>query len=535
MDTDDDEPTPPPPRTQQTTPDGDDEVDMSRSPSARKKAKKDWHDFDDDDDDMGGMDGILTPQSKAPRAPSPPPQRPASRTPTSRQQNDGEIISGLPPSTSYDSTLSEQAFVQPERHSYYNAPHPFPSPSATATDFMPSSPTQTYLSDAQRQSSVHTLEESYNDVTPKSARTRRRLRKRSRAGENPLGDGSSDEDDEFDGTPGRRSERESPDEGRGVGGATSPRQFLARGMNSIQKRLSSTSRPRPPSETPPPPSQSPRKLHKSPSIEQQRPRRISIPLRESVNPDNSADDSTVTTTSNASPHLARSPSGGSPFQRAGSAVMGFHLPSRSNSALSSPKVKPKVIVKQPSSVLMPPPPIPDPTMRQRPRSVVQTSARQVTPVQHPNNPPMSDVSQLSHGSPVPVDLKLIKPTGLRRLSSLGRKSHRATASVSSIPTNKTSPPSRSNTPLPTLAASPLISESATMAAPYSTDIVRSTSSPSVHGPTRRNSLSDLRIPSRVASAQKALRERVGVVREFALKVEGELHSLAIGRFDHRSR
>lgn len=40
-----------------------------------------------------------------------------------------------------------------------------------------------------------------------------------------------------------------------------------------------------------------------------------------------------------------------------------------------------------------------------------------------------------------------------------------------------------------------------------------------------SSTSDLRIPSRVASAQKALRERVGVVREFSKKVEGERRSL----------
>jgi len=61
---------------------------------------------------------------------------------------------------------------------------------------------------------------------------------------------------------------------------------------------------------------------------------------------------------------------------------------------------------------------------------------------------------------------------------------------------------------------------------FESDLVRSSSTPSVRGVTRRNSLSDLRIPSRVASAQKALREKVGVVREFALKVEGEFDSFS---------
>ena len=496
--------------------DEDEDGDEGGSGSARKRAKKDGQGF--------SMEGIVTESSSSSPPPSsssssstssqpprvpPPPRQPSFGSP-SRPSSTSNLRPPLPsPGTSYD---SERSFVHPSRHSY--APQPFPSPTG---DEFPSSPTQTHRSDSQSiahfAGNGYSLQESYEE-TPRSGRTRRRLRKRSRVGEEPLGDGSSEDDDGRD-TAGDGSGRETGDEGhhhKDTPMSSSPRQLIARGMSSIQKRLSSTSKPRLPSETPSPP-RSPRKLKKTPSTEHTRPRRISIPLGYSPN-NEPADASPLA--SNATPPLNGSPGGGSPFQRPSSAVMGFHLPSRSNSGLASPKIEPK-----PSSILMPPPPVPSAASRSRP-----TSVRQVTPLNYPssqsnaNLDASSSTSTTAPGPSFPSEpFKLDKPKGLRRLSSLGRKSHRATSSVSSIPSKHS--PVIATTPLPTLMASPRTSEVSTMPVAFESDLVRSSSTPSVRGVTRRNSLSDLRIPSRVASAQKALRERVGVVKEFALKVEGE--------------
>ncbi|KAL7411815.1 hypothetical protein BDY24DRAFT_371185 [Mrakia frigida] len=500
----------------------DDEGEGGASGSARKRAKKDWQGF--------SMEGIVSQSSSSlppssssphhlldsstssqpPRVPEPP-LRQASFGSPSRTSSNSNLRPPLPsPGTSYE---SERSFVHPSRHSY--APQPFPSP--TGNEFS-SSPTQTHRSDSQSiahlAGNTYSLQETYDD-TPRSGRTRRRLRKRSRVGEEPLGDGSSEDDEGRDVACGGR---DTADEGQKDSSmSSSPRQLIARGMSSIQKRLSYTSKPRLPSETPSP-SRSPRKPEKTPSTEHTRPRRISIPLR--YTPTNNQSDASPST-SNATPPLNGSPSGGSPYQRPASAVMGFHLPTRSNSGLSSPKIKPK-----PSSILMPPPPVPSVASRSRP-----TSVRQVTPLNHPSsssNTNLNASSSTSTTAPGPSfpsePFKLDKPKGIRRLSSLGRKSHRTASSVSSIPTKHS--PTIAATPLPTLMASPRTSEVSTMPVAFESDLVRSSSTPSVRGVTRRNSLSDLRIPSRVASAQKALRERVGVVREFALKVE-DLKSLQI--------
>jgi len=101
-----------------------------------------------------------------------------------------------------------------------------------------------------------------------------------------------------------------------------------------------------------------------------------------------------------------------------------------------------------------------------------------------------------------------------RASKLQRRGHRTSSSVNSIPLQGLA---HYDKPMPSLAALPALPTSQASAEPQ-----RSASTPPTNGHLgRRNSLSDLRIPPRVASAQKALRERVGALKEFAGKVEGE--------------
>jgi hypothetical protein len=391
-----------------------------------------------------------------------------------------------PVSLSYNSNASSSSRPNPNRSSLSLAPGSFPSTDASSGG-----------------------ETSSATTTSKCSSKRHRLRKKSKVAGAYQPGGSSEDEDE-----GGRTMRISTDISL-ASGPSSPRQLIARGIGSIQKRLSSASRPRSFNSNPIATS-STVDLAALPSSFSP-----SLPLPSCSQPIQTASSKTFRPLSNyfssSSSHLPSKPNlSPNAFPNQRPEPINFHLPTRiSNpSSLSTLKLKPK----QPSPTAhMPPPSLPSSHASRRPSPSHSTSF---------------PVSEASPTAPHTTNRSPIHPHENARITSLSKK-HRPSASVNSIPIpnlhsstistdaapRSTESPSPPDT-LATMAHPPPLPASSSHA--HAPDHSRSTSVPSVQGNVaRRNSLNDLRIPSRVASAQKALREKVGVVREFAVRVEGK--------------
>ena len=305
----------------------------------------------------------------------------------------------------------------------------------------------------------------------------------------------------------------------------SPRQIIARGMSSLQRTFS-LSKGRTPSAV-----YSPAQQPRSPSSPQAALRRISgfLESRHSIvgpaplNLESTTQDyfgPYVVSPPPLPPTLRRSPS--QTYSNGG-----FHLPTRrgsssttSSSIATSPRVRPKTIASHPSpsarTASMPPPPLPLVPASSRPpfehsRSTPQTKAS----LQPTRRPHLLEDDQNQSKSASGLMTETVESRPSSRASNFQRKGHRTSSSVNSIPLQ---PPAHYDRPMPRLAGSPFLPTSSLP----SGEPQRSTSTPPTNGHLgRRNSLSDLRIPPRVANAQKALHERVGAVKEFAVKIQGE--------------
>lgn len=375
---------------------------------------------------------------------------------------------------------------------------------------------------------------------------RRRLRKRSRVGERPLSSGLDvDSDDEMQGD-GLDRQREPADAADRSGPSSSPRQIISRGMSSLQRTFS-VSKGKAPDGGLPPGTRQPR----SPPSPKAALRRISgfMESRNPVGPPPltlQPSSSSSTLRRGSMPAVSAAPAPPSGLQRTPSqtySVSGFHLPTRrgsgstastSSTKPTSPKIRPKAVVHPPlgvPSALMPPPPMPTSTAS-RPQPVHSQSApRPSAASQHPRRPQFQDgAGGQSRSASSSADMRAhdgsIRPASRASNSSVvPRKGHRTSSSVNSIPLET---PQLYDKPLPSVVGSPFDPAAPLPPLPalQTYELQRSVSTPAA-GPNqaRRNSLSDLRIPPRVASAQRALREKVGVVKEFAARVEGA-HLLA---------
>lgn len=206
---------------------------------------------------------------------------------------------------------------------------------------------------------------------------------------------------------------------------------------------------------------------------------------------------------------------------------GFLLPTRrgsssttSSSIVTSPRIRPKTIASHPvppaTVVNIPPPPFfltspvprpPFPHSKSTPQSKVS--------LQLARRPDMLDEDRTRLAPTFDTVVEATESRPASRASNPRRKGHRTSSSVNSIPLQAAAYYSR---PIPVPAG---FTSHPTSSLP-SGEPQRSASTPPISGHFgRRNSLSDLRIPPRVASAQGALRERMTAVKEFAAKVEGE--------------
>lgn len=423
----------------------------------------------------------------------------------------------------------------------FSSPQVLPSPSHSAsspdphfvTDFPPHAPVMPNTASYGQDPSSLGL-----SVSPlpadflRDGKPRRRLRKRSRVGETPLSGGQSDDD--MDDDPPHGIQGSDPVDA--VNLSSSPKQFIAR----LSKRFSISKGKTPAlaygglSEGGPSSSSNVPAPRTSGFIDAGRPngegglqafRRGSMPVRSP---------SPVPTVS-----LNRIPS-------QNQVTSGLHLPARRNSSSTSisassnptsPKFRPKgtaslppaeVQERDPETVLMPPPPMPSTSHRPQAAATPRSSVYGAQSARRPDfqgshsSRSVTDPSSFI-GRPDSRTSDRSAPTHRRETPS--RKGHRTSSSVNSIPLKT---PPMQDQGLPRVVGSPFVTnDPLPMPGGIPTyELQRSVSTPSdkpLYG--RRNSLSDLRIPPRVASAQKALREKVGVVKEFATRVEGTCPSI----------
>lgn len=385
------------------------------------------------------------------------------------------------------------------------------------------------------------------DAGPSSTKPRRRVRKRSRVGEASTaggGPGSS-------GSPGLLSSDDEPNSGwhsssatpgaTGAGVSTHsdpPKPLLARGFHRLQKRLSSASRPRPIDGIAS--NLAGESAHSSPpsGIDAVA---LSSHLPSAISP--AGFPSPSSDTSDCLPSAA----GDSPCRpTSGSPSASFRLRTRSNSTHGGSPSTAKTTRQSAAS---------SSTTTPLPSAAISSAST------HKPRPPSMELgvaanptgSPLSSPSPTAVTFQLLSETAERpkgfRIASFGRRSHRPSASVNSIPTKSSSPPSVSSR-LPSISgghARPSSLSTSTVA--FSLFPPGGPAHPSEskrHGngsivssgggdrsPQRRNSSGDLKmpsyssgselkIPSFVTDKSKSARVNASQLREFSSKVPGEI-------------